>query len=54
MIGFEKLNFINMNNLGFKETNLIVKSASFRKESRGLHFNVDYPEKSDMLQNIVL
>ena len=33
---------------------LIVKSASFRKESRGLHYNVDYPEKSDMLQNIVL
>lgn len=33
---------------------LIVKSASFRKESRGLHFNVDYPEKSEMLQNIVL
>jgi L-aspartate oxidase len=33
---------------------LIVKSASFRKESRGLHYNVDYPEKSEMLQNIVL
>lgn len=33
---------------------LIVKSAQFRKESRGLHFNLDYPEKSDQLQNIVL
>jgi L-aspartate oxidase len=33
---------------------LIVKSAQFRKESRGLHFNTDYPEKSDLLQNIVL
>ena len=33
---------------------LIVKSAQFRKESRGLHYNVDYPEKSDLLQNIVL
>lgn len=33
---------------------LIVKSAGFRKESRGLHFNTDYPFKSEMLQNIVL
>lgn len=33
---------------------LIVKEASFRKESRGLHFITDYPEKSPILQNIVL
>ena len=33
---------------------LIVKCASFRKESRGLHFNTDYPGKSEMVQNIVL
>ncbi|MCB0696758.1 MAG: L-aspartate oxidase [Chitinophagaceae bacterium] len=33
---------------------LIVKSAQFRKESRGLHYNVDYPEKSELVQNIVL
>lgn len=33
---------------------LIVKSAQFRKESRGLHYNVDYPQKSELLQNIVL
>lgn len=33
---------------------LIVKSAQFRKESRGLHYTVDYPEKSKLLQNIVL
>lgn len=33
---------------------LIVKGAQFRKESRGLHFNTDYPHKSGMLQNIVL
>lgn len=33
---------------------LIVKGASFRKESRGLHFNTDYPFKSNLVQNIVL
>jgi L-aspartate oxidase len=33
---------------------LIVKSAEFRKESRGLHYNTDYPEKSKLLQDIVL
>jgi L-aspartate oxidase len=33
---------------------LIVKSASFRKESRGLHYNTDYPYKSKLLQNIIL
>jgi L-aspartate oxidase len=33
---------------------LIVKEAQFRKESRGLHYNTDYPEKSGLLQNIVL
>lgn len=33
---------------------LIVKGAQFRKESRGLHFNTDHPEKSPLLQNVVL
>jgi L-aspartate oxidase len=33
---------------------LVVKSASFRKESRGLHFNTDYPYKSALVQNITL
>jgi L-aspartate oxidase len=33
---------------------LIVKSAQFRQESRGLHFNTDYPEKKERKQNIVL
>ena len=33
---------------------LIVKGAQLRHESRGLHFNTDFPNKSNMLQNIVL
>lgn len=33
---------------------LIVKGAQFRKESRGLHYNVDYPKKNDRKENIVL
>ncbi len=33
---------------------LIVKAAEFRKESRGLHFNTDHPNKSELLQNIIL
>ncbi|MFZ9387150.1 MAG: L-aspartate oxidase [Chitinophagaceae bacterium] len=40
----------NMITVGY----LIVKGASFRKESRGLHFNTDYPQKSHLVQNIVL
>jgi L-aspartate oxidase len=40
----------NMITVGY----LIVKGASFRKESRGLHFNTDYPGKSEKVQNIVL
>jgi L-aspartate oxidase len=40
----------NMITVGY----LIVKGASFRKESRGLHFNTDFPEKSELVQNIVL
>ena len=33
---------------------LIVKAAEFRKESRGLHYNTDHPNKSELLQNIIL
>jgi len=33
---------------------LIVKSAQFRQESRGLHYNTDYTNKQDRVQNIVL
>jgi L-aspartate oxidase len=40
----------NMITVGY----LIVKCAQFRKESRGLHYNTDYPGRSAMVQNIVL
>jgi L-aspartate oxidase len=40
----------NMITVGY----LIVKGAAFRKESRGLHFNTDYPGKSQLVENIVL
>jgi L-aspartate oxidase len=33
---------------------LVVKCAQFRHESRGLHYNTDYPQKSKMSENIVL
>ncbi|HUX83836.1 MAG TPA: FAD-binding protein, partial [Chitinophagaceae bacterium] len=33
---------------------LIIKCASFRKESRGLHYNTDYPNRNPLVQNIVL
>ena len=40
----------NMITVGY----LITKGAAFRKESRGLHYNTDYPLKSELVQNIVL
>ena len=40
----------NMITVGY----LIVKGAAFRKESRGLHYNTDYPGKGNLVQNIVL
>ena len=40
----------NMITIGY----LIVKGAQFRHESRGLHYNTDYPEKGRLLQHIVL
>lgn len=40
----------NLITLGY----LIVKGAEFRKESRGLHYNTDHLQKSNLLQNIIL
>jgi L-aspartate oxidase len=40
----------NMITVGY----LIVKCAQFRHESRGLHFNTDYPGKSEQVQDVVL
>jgi L-aspartate oxidase len=40
----------NMITVGY----LIIKGAAFRKESRGLHYNTDYPYRSELIQNIVL
>lgn len=40
----------NMITVGY----LVVKGASFRKESRGLHYNTDYPGKSELVQDIAL
>jgi L-aspartate oxidase len=33
---------------------LIVKCAEFREESRGLHYNTDFPGKNELVQNIVM
>ena len=33
---------------------LIVKSAQFRHESRGLHYTTDYPVHSELIQNTIL
>ena len=49
-VSLQLLELRNMITVGY----LIVKGASFRKESRGLHFNTDYPNKSNLIQNIVL
>ena len=40
----------NMITVGY----LIVKGAQFRLESRGLHYNTDFPDKSPLLQHIFL
>ena len=37
-------------------SHIIIKSANLRKESRGLHYNIDYPEKlsKDLIENTLL
>lgn len=40
----------NLTTVGY----LITKGAMLRHESRGLNYNTDYPEKSELIQNIVL
>ena len=35
----------NMINAGF----LIIRMAQERKESRGLHYNIDYPQKKELV-----
>jgi len=49
-VSHQLLELRNMITVGY----LIVKGAAFRKESRGLHYNTDYPEKSEIVQDIVL
>ena len=49
-VSAQLLELRNMITVGY----LITKGAAFRKESRGLHYNVDYPGKSHLVQNIVL
>jgi L-aspartate oxidase len=50
MISPQLMELRNMITVGY----LITKGAIFRRESRGLHYNTDYPQKSELLQNIVL
>ena len=49
-VSSQLLELRNMITVGY----MITKGAAFRKESRGLHYNTDYPERSVLVQNIVL
>ena len=44
IINIEICELRNLINVGF----LIIKMAQLRKESRGLHFSIDYPDKTSI------
>ncbi len=44
---------IELRNL-LKTADLIVRSARRRKESRGLHYNADYPETDPVARDTIL
>lgn len=46
-------NFIELRNLA-QVADLIIRSAQHRKESRGLHYNIDYPDTSSQAISTVL
>jgi len=47
IISIEICELRNLINVSF----LIIKMAQLRKESRGLHFSIDHPEKAIMKMN---
>lgn len=49
-VSMQLLELRNMITVGY----LITKGAGFRRESRGLHYNTDFPERSELVQDIVL
>ena len=46
-------NLLELRNL-VQVAEIIIKSAMQRKESRGLHYNLDYPEKQENPQPTIL